>query len=115
MEESLERVVSAWAGQLWAGLLDGAGAHPTGAAAIDVDSTWILDEWQRELLERLLWQARGGSVRFVESSCGGGRTHFLHLLHSRARRWGLATCLIPADRQAQVWACPLELYRDFLL
>jgi hypothetical protein len=112
VEESLDRIVQAWAVQLWGGLLDGAGAHPAGAAALDVDSGWMLDEWERELFERLLAQARGGSVRFVESTAGGGRSHFLHMLHNRARRAGMATVSIPACRQAEVWADPLELYRE---
>jgi hypothetical protein len=33
-------------------------------------------------------------------------------LHNRARRCGMATVTIASERQAQVWADPLELYRE---
>jgi hypothetical protein len=112
VEEGLDKILRSWAGQLWAGLLDGAGAHPEAAAALDVDSGWMLDEWERELFERLLWQSRGGSVRFVESSVGGGRSHFLHLLAARARRAGMATIVIPAEQQSEILLDPLVLYRQ---
>jgi hypothetical protein len=111
VSKPLDRVLQSWAQQLWAGLLAGAGAHRAGAGALDVDSGWMLHEWERELFERLLAQARGGSVRFVESSTGGGRSHFLALLEARARAAGLATVVLPAGSQADVWRDPLELYR----
>lgn len=107
----LEKMRQTWAAQLWNGLLQGAGPHPAGAASIDVDSGWMLDEWERELLERLLHQARGGSVRFVESTSGGGRSHFLRLLEARAGRAGFATTRLPEERQADLWRDPLALYR----
>lgn len=111
MDNALGSFRQAWTSQLWASLRQGAGAHPASVSAMDVDSGWMLDEWERELLVRLVCQARGGSVRFVESSVGGGRSHFLYLLHERARRAGMATVSIPAEAQAEVWADPLALYQ----
>lgn len=111
MEHSLHLLRQAWSRQLWHALTQGAGAYPAAVSALDVDSGWILDEWERELLRRLLLQARGGSVRFVESSRGGGRSHFLHLFRERAGQVGMATVLLPEERQAETWASPLALYR----
>lgn len=100
-----------WALQLWPGLLAGGAASRSGCSALDVDSGWMLEEWERELFQRLVIQARGGSVRFVESTPGGGRSHFLALLEQRARRSGLATVCLEHSDQAAVWADPLRLYR----
>lgn len=112
MEDLLEKMRQSWAAQLWNGLLQGAGPHPAGASSIDVDSDWMLDEWQRELLERLLYQARGGSVRFVESSSGGGRSHFLRMLEGRAGRGGFVIARLPDKIEGELWRDPLHLYRE---
>ena len=108
----LEKMRLSWALGLWRGLQQGAGPHAAGAATIDVDSAWMLDEWQRELLERLLYQARGGSVRFVESTSGGGRSHFLQLFEGRAARSGFVLARLRQERQSEYWRDPLALYRE---
>ena len=54
MEHSLHLLRQAWSRQLWHALTQGAGAYPAAVSALDVDSGWILDEWERELLRRLL-------------------------------------------------------------
>lgn len=112
MQGPLEEFRQTWAAQVWANLQGPAVADRSTTAILDFDSRWVLEEWERELFERLLWQARGGSVRFVESTRGGGRSHFLLLLQTRARACGLATVFLPESRQAEVWRDPLELYRQ---
>lgn len=111
MEETLQRFLRASTVQLWATLTESAVGVAAIVSAVDVDSDWILSEWHREIFDRLLLQARGGSVRFVESEHGGGRSHFLQLVLAKARAAGLATVELSSAHQATYWRDPLALYQ----
>ncbi len=111
MDETLQRFLQASTVGLWENLTNTTVAQPATVSAIDIDSDWILSEWHREIFERLLIQARGGSVRFVESEHGGGRSHFLQLVLAKARSAGLATVELPTDQQSIYWRDPLALYQ----
>lgn len=110
-QEPLQALVDSSLGQLWTNLCGPAHAHPSTVAALDVDSEWLIKEWEREFFERLLLQAKGGTTRFLESEPGGGRTHLLRLLSQRAASCGLSTVWAPETIQPQLLSDPLVLYQ----
>ncbi len=97
--------------QQWQDLVGPAQAHRASVQALDVGTGWLLEEWERELFQRLLLQASGGTIRFLEADHGEGRTHTLHLLARRATNCGLAVVETEIHQQRALLADPLELYR----
>ena len=68
-------------------------APPVGFEYITVGRTFWLDEIERYYLGRFIKNG-GSSVRFVNGGYGGGKTHFLNIVQSRALQMGFVVSLV---------------------
>jgi hypothetical protein len=81
---------------------------PEVAVRLSTGLDGFVSRWERETLPFL--SAGGSELRFVEGPNGRGKTHFLQVLETHARRAGFVTCRV--GTQTKPFAALQDTYRE---